>query len=130
MLLLCLLLCAFHLQYPTLQVLNISGNNVPLFGRRHFARLGLTNLQRVSASRCGLVQIDSLAFVGLTNLVELDLALNDLTEVKRNAAAPLLNYTMHATKRNPHKSTSHQKRNRKKTSSLIKKVVNAAARSL
>ena len=70
-----------------MQVLNISGNNVPLFGRRHFARLGLTNLQRVSASRCGLVQIDSLAFVGLTNLVELDLALNDLTEVKRNAAA-------------------------------------------
>merc|ERR1719150_2789171 len=52
------------------QVLNISGNNVPSFGRNHFARLGLTNLQRVSASRCGLVQIDSLAFVGLTNLVE------------------------------------------------------------
>ena len=71
-----------------MQVLNISGNNVPLFGRRHFARLGLTNLQRVSASRCGLVQIDSLAFVGLTNLVELDLALNDLTEVKRNANVP------------------------------------------
>ena len=66
-----------------LQVLNISGNNVPLFGRRHFARLGLTNLQRVAASRCGLVQIDSLAFVSLTNLVELDLSLNDLSEVNR-----------------------------------------------
>ena len=64
-----------------MQVLNISGNNVPLFGRRHFARLGLTNLQRVAASRCGLVQIDSLAFVSLTNLVELDLSLNDLSEV-------------------------------------------------
>jgi hypothetical protein len=69
-----------------LQVLNISGNNVPLFGRRHFARLGLINLQRVSASRCGLVQIDGLAFVGLSNLVELDLALNELLEVKRQAA--------------------------------------------
>ena len=86
----------FHLQYPTLQVLNISGNNVPLFGRRHFARLGLTNLQRVAVARCGLVQIDSLAFVGLTNLVELDLALNDLMEVRVS-----LNYTMHATKENP-----------------------------
>ena len=72
---------AFTFNIPTLQVLNISGNNVPLFGRRHFARLGLTNLQRVAASRCGLVQIDSLAFVSLTNLVELDLSLNDLSEV-------------------------------------------------
>ena len=67
-----------------MQVLNISGNNVPLFGRRHFARLGLTNLQRVAASRCGLVQIDSLAFVSLTNLVELDLSLNDLSEVNKD----------------------------------------------
>ena len=67
-----------------LQVLNISGNNVPLLGRRHFARLGLTNLQRIAASRCGLVQIDSLAFIGLTNLVELDLALNELIEVTSN----------------------------------------------
>ena len=67
-----------------MQVLNISGNNVPLLGRRHFARLGLTNLQRIAASRCGLVQIDSLAFIGLTNLVELDLALNELIEVTSN----------------------------------------------
>ena len=74
---------AFTSNIPTLQVLNISGNNVPLFGRRHFARLGLTNLQRVAASRCGLVQIDSLAFVSLTNLVELDLSLNDLSEVNK-----------------------------------------------
>ena len=70
-----------NLSLLILQVLNISGNNVPLLGRRHFARLGLTNLQRIAASRCGLVQIDSLAFIGLTNLVELDLALNELIEV-------------------------------------------------
>ena len=57
---------------------------MPLLGRRHFARLGLTNLQRIAASRCGLVQIDSLAFIGLTNLVELDLALNELIEVTSN----------------------------------------------
>ena len=67
--------------YFLFQVLNISGNNVPSFGRNHFARLGLTNLQRVSAERCSLVQIDGLAFIGLTNLVELDLSLNKLVEV-------------------------------------------------
>ena len=72
---------SYHHFHYLLQVLNISGNNVPLFGRNHFARLGLTNLQRVAASRCGLVQIDGLAFIGLTNLVELDLSLNQLAEV-------------------------------------------------
>lgn len=67
------------------QVLNISGNAVPLFGRRHFVRLGLINLQRVSAARCSLVQIDGLAFAGLSNLVELDLALNGLIEIPSDA---------------------------------------------
>ena len=82
---------SYHHFHYLLQVLNISGNNVPLFGRNHFARLGLTNLQRVAASRCGLVQIDGLAFIGLTNLVELDLSLNQLAEVNS------IHYTMYMT---------------------------------
>lgn len=63
------------------QVLNVSGNHIPLFNGRQFSRFGLTNLQRISASNCGLGQIDGHAFQGLTNLVELNLDNNNLAEV-------------------------------------------------
>ena len=63
------------------QVLNVSGNDIPTFGRAHFSRLGLINLQRVSCARCNLMSVDPKAFLGLTNLVELDLSNNKLTEV-------------------------------------------------
>ncbi len=65
------------------QVLNISGNDIPIFGRAHFSRLGLINLQRVSCARCNLVSVDAKAFLGLTNLVELDLSNNKLVEVSK-----------------------------------------------
>ena len=64
------------------QVLNVSGNDIPIFGRAHFSRLGLINLQRVSCARCNLVSVDPKAFLGLTNLVELDLSNNKLSEVR------------------------------------------------
>ena len=71
------------------QVLNISANNIPLFSSRQFSKFGLTNLQRISAASCGLLQIDGHAFHGLSNLVELDLSDNALAEVcqrfERNA---------------------------------------------
>ena len=73
------------------QVLNMSGNSIPLFGRAHFSRLGLLNLQKVSCSRCELESIDAKAFLGLTNLVELDLSVNKLTEVSHNSRGPLFN---------------------------------------
>lgn len=65
---------------PSTQSLNISGNAIPLFSRGQFARFGLVNLQRLSAASCGLGQIDSKALEGLSNLIELDLANNLLTE--------------------------------------------------
>ena len=63
------------------QVLNVSGNDIPTFGRAHFSRLGLINLQRVACAKCNLGSVDPKAFLGLTNLVELDLSNNILTEV-------------------------------------------------
>ena len=70
------------MEYNT-QVLNMSGNVIPLLMSQQFSALGLLNLQRISMSRCGLVQIDGHAFGGLTNLVELDLSQNLLKEVKK-----------------------------------------------
>ncbi|XP_040563746.1 uncharacterized protein [Lepeophtheirus salmonis] len=63
------------------QVLNISGNDIPSLIKDQFSRLGLTNLQRVAASGCGLSSIHDHAFSGLTNLVELELADNHLQEI-------------------------------------------------
>ncbi|TRY64621.1 hypothetical protein TCAL_14153, partial [Tigriopus californicus] len=62
------------------QALNISGNHIPLFNERQFSRFGMTNLQKISASNCGLGQIHRHAFQGLTNLVELYLDNNNLAE--------------------------------------------------
>ena len=67
---------------PNTQVLNMSGNAIPLIMARQFSGLGLINLQRISMAKCGLVQIDGHAFGGLNNLVELDLSHNQLTEVR------------------------------------------------
>ncbi|MCL4157067.1 UNVERIFIED_CONTAM: hypothetical protein GTU68_023934, partial [Idotea baltica] len=43
--------------------------------------IGLTNLQRIYAPRCKLVQLDDTAFRSLSNLVELDLSENELRMV-------------------------------------------------
>ena len=61
----------------------MSGNVIPLLMSQQFSALGLLNLQRISMSKCGLVQIDGHAFGGLNNLVELDLSQNQLKEVRR-----------------------------------------------
>ena len=77
-------------EYNT-QVLNMSGNVIPLLMSQQFSALGLLNLQRISMSRCGLVQIDGHAFGGLTNLVELDLSQNLLKEVKKKIPSIVFN---------------------------------------
>ena len=59
----------------------MSGNNIPVFSARQFSRFDLVNLQRLSASSVGLEAVDGTAFDGLTNLIEMDLARNLLTEV-------------------------------------------------
>jgi hypothetical protein len=63
------------------QVLDLSGNNLQILPREVFARHGLLNLQKLHLSDCNIGQIDPMAFRGLTNLVELNLAGNLLTAV-------------------------------------------------
>jgi Leucine-rich repeat (LRR) protein len=67
----------------TFQSLNLSGNAIPVLSARQFSRFGLVNLQRLSLSKSGVEQVDGSAFDGLTNLIEMDLAENLLTEVSR-----------------------------------------------
>ena len=59
----------------------MSGNAIPVLSARQFSRFDLVNLQRLSASSVGLESVDGTAFDGLTNLIEMDLAENLLTEV-------------------------------------------------
>ncbi|CAH1972976.1 unnamed protein product [Acanthoscelides obtectus] len=66
---------------PDTQVLHFSGNNLQTLHAEKFLRLGLINLQRIYLSRCKVSYIQSKAFNGLTNLVELDLSENKLIEV-------------------------------------------------
>ena len=64
----------------------MSGNAIPVFSARQFSRFDLVNLQRLSASSVGLESVDGTAFDGLTNLIEMDLAENLLTEVSNHPA--------------------------------------------
>lgn len=50
-----------------------------------FLQLGITNLQRIYCSYCGIVEIEAKAFHRLTNLVELDLSENAMREVPTEA---------------------------------------------
>lgn len=66
---------------PETQVLDMSGNHVRSLPSNIFVRVRLTNLQRLYLRECRIDRIDSEALTGLTNLVELDLSNNLLTEV-------------------------------------------------
>lgn len=66
---------------PATQVLDLSGNNLQILPQEAFARTGLVNLQRVYLRKCNIGQIHDRAFKGLTNLVELDLSHNLLTQI-------------------------------------------------
>lgn len=61
------------------QVLDLTGNVIQLLPSRIFYKVGLVNLQKVFASRCGMLSIADDAFYQLSNLVELDLSNNRLT---------------------------------------------------
>ncbi|XP_035220435.1 leucine-rich repeat-containing protein 4C-like [Stegodyphus dumicola] len=63
------------------QVLDLSGNLLQLLPFRAFFRVGLVNLQKVFASRCGILSIANDAFYQLSNLVELDLSNNFITSI-------------------------------------------------
>ncbi|KAJ2942551.1 hypothetical protein O0L34_g2020 [Tuta absoluta] len=61
------------------QVLDFSGNDLQVLQKETFQKLGLLDLQKIYLPRCKLQKIDSHAFKGLANLVELDLSNNYLT---------------------------------------------------
>ncbi|GIY02903.1 leucine-rich repeat-containing protein 4B [Caerostris extrusa] len=61
------------------QVLDLTGNLLQLLPSRAFYKVGLVNLQKVFASRCGLLSIADDAFYQLSNLIELDLSSNFIT---------------------------------------------------
>jgi Leucine-rich repeat (LRR) protein len=62
-------------------VLDLSGNSFETLPSDHFMRLSLINLQKIYLPRCRLSHINSRAFRGLSNLVDLDLGNNVLREV-------------------------------------------------
>ncbi|XP_022701819.1 uncharacterized protein LOC111267683 [Varroa jacobsoni] len=72
------------------QVLDLSGNILQTFESREFQRLGYTNLQRLFASRCGLVHLADESLQLLHNLVNLDLSANFLTRVPTRALSDCL----------------------------------------
>lgn len=63
------------------QVLDLGGNSFETLPSDHFMRLSLINLQKVYLTRCRLNHVNSRAFRGLSNLVDLDLSNNALREV-------------------------------------------------
>lgn len=65
----------------TVQVLDMSGNPLVQLGGHLFQRLRLLHLQRIVLQRCSMRLIERNAFMGLTNLVELDLSHNMLPSV-------------------------------------------------
>lgn len=66
---------------PGTQVLEFSRNNLGTLQKELFLKLDLINLQRIYLSDCGIISIHDRAFVGLTNLVELDLTNNLISAV-------------------------------------------------
>ncbi|XP_053612441.1 leucine-rich repeat, immunoglobulin-like domain and transmembrane domain-containing protein 2 [Plodia interpunctella] len=66
---------------PATQLLDLSGNNLQILPQEVFVRVGLVNLQRIYLKRCSIGQIHERAFKDLTNLVELDLTKNLLTQI-------------------------------------------------
>lgn len=67
------------------QVLDLSGNNLQILPDRTFHKIDLLNVQRLYLRSCRIGQIEKLAFKGLTNLIELDLSYNLLTQIPTDA---------------------------------------------
>lgn len=67
------------------QVLYLTGNPLQELEARIFDRNNLRNLQRLYLSSCHLHTINSDAFLQLSNLIELDLAHNELTNLPTNS---------------------------------------------
>ncbi|XP_028036036.1 uncharacterized protein LOC114247306 [Bombyx mandarina] len=63
------------------QVLDFTGNDLQVLQKETFHKLKLIDLQKIYLQRCRLQKIDSQAFKGLANLVELDLSNNYLNLV-------------------------------------------------
>jgi netrin-G1 ligand len=63
------------------QVLNLNKNNFQILPSKVFQERGLINLQKVFLAECKLGVIADDAFTQLTNLIELDLSTNLLTQV-------------------------------------------------
>lgn len=70
---------------PGTQVLEFSRNNVQTLQKELFVKLDLVNLQKIFMADCGIVSIDDRTFVGLSNLVELDLSNNLISAVPTEA---------------------------------------------
>lgn len=77
---------------PETQVLDISENRIKTLPENIFAKVHLTNLQRLYLRDCRIDHINENALLGLTNLVELDLSGNELKAVPSQslAKAPFL----------------------------------------
>lgn len=65
----------------TTQILDLTNNNLEILPNEAFKRENLLNLQKIYLRDCHLQHIDEFAFDGLTNLVELDISMNNLNFV-------------------------------------------------
>lgn len=72
---------------PQTQVLDLSGSNLQTLPREAFSRANLLNLQKIYLASCRIGQVDPTALRGLTNLIELDISDNLLTDVPSQALA-------------------------------------------
>lgn len=66
---------------PGTQVLNFSGNSLTILQSERFMKMDLTNLQKIYLARNQIFKIHDRAFQGLTNLVELDLSENVISQI-------------------------------------------------
>lgn len=64
-----------------IQVLSLVGNNIEQLPKTVFYQKHLTNLQKIHLAQCKINHIAEDAFAYLTNLIELDLSYNNLTQV-------------------------------------------------
>lgn len=70
---------------PITQVLDMTGNQLHHLPREMFINSDLMNLQKLFLKSCHLKKVEDNAFLGLSNLVDLDLSYNYLTVVPTNA---------------------------------------------
>lgn len=83
------------------QVLNLNKNNFQILPSKVFQERGLINLQKVFLAECKLGVIADDAFTQLTNLIELDLSENLLTQVPTSALKDAFNLRRLLLNQNP-----------------------------